>query len=123
MKELNQAKNQIEAIESVLGYITRIRKNRIIIEEFYFKHNYTEMQKEVYHLFEGIVWIEYAMTEMQIPFHKEEKDKYFNGISEAIERNDWLTVIDFISYGLVQYLRLLEQSLDYKYKSLIGGNQ
>jgi hypothetical protein len=121
MKEMNQAKNQIEAIESIQGYIERIRKNRVVIEEYYFKRDYNEMQREIHHLFEGIVWIEYAVTEMQIPFHKEEKDKYFNGISEAIELNDWLTVIDFISYGLMQYLRLIEETLAVKYNALTGG--
>jgi hypothetical protein len=123
MEEMSQMNNQIEAIESILGYIERIRKNRIVIEDYYFKHNYVEMQKEVYHLFEGIIWIEFAITEMQIPFHKEEKDKYFNGVSDAIELNDWLTVIDFMSYGLMQYLRLLEETLAIKYNSLTGGNR
>jgi hypothetical protein len=121
MEELSQAKEQIEAIESILSYIERIKKNRLVIEQYYFKQNYAEMQKEIFHLFEGILWVEYAVNEMQIPFHKQEKDKYFNGISEAIEHNDWLTVIDFVSYGLVQYLRLLEQTLNDKYNLFTGG--
>jgi hypothetical protein len=120
-EEISQARNQLEAIESILSYIERIKQNRMVIEQYYFKQNYAEMQKEIFHLFEGVLWIEYAVNEMQIPFHKELKDKYFNGVSEAIERNDWLTVIDFLSYGLMQYLRLLEKTLEDKLKSLAGG--
>jgi hypothetical protein len=123
MEELNQAKKEIEAIESILSYIDRIRKNREVIEEHYFANKHDEMQKEIYHLFEGIVWIEFAAAEMRIPNHKEQKDQLFNGISEAMEAKDWLTVIDFISYGLMRYLRLLEESLVEKHISIKGGKQ
>jgi hypothetical protein len=123
MKELNQANKEIEAIESILSYIERIRRNREVIEEHYFANKLSEMQQEIYHLFEGIVWIEFAAAEMQIPNHKEQKDQLFNGIGEAMEAKDWLTVIDFFSYGLMRYLRLLEESLIEKHISIKGEKQ
>jgi hypothetical protein len=123
MQEINQAKKEIEALESILNYIERIRRNREVIEEHYFTDKYGLMQQEIFYLFEGILWIEYAMIEMKIPFHKELKDQLFNGVSEAMEAKDWLTVIDFISYGFMQYLRLLEESLTEKYVSITGGRQ
>jgi hypothetical protein len=123
MQEINQVKKEIEAIESILVYIERIRRNRDVIEQYYFANRHDAMQHEIFRLFEGVVWIEFAMIEMKLPFHKEQKDQLFNGISEALEAKDWLTVIDFISYDLMQYLRLLEETLTAKYVLITGGKQ
>jgi hypothetical protein len=120
---MNRSTDKLEAIGSILDYIERIRRNREIIEGYYLSNQLDKMQKEIYNLFEGIIWIEYAVIELKIPFHKGKKDKLFYGISEAMEMLDWLTVIDFISYDFMEYLQLLEQSLTDKYTSIIGGSR
>ncbi|MFD0696249.1 hypothetical protein ACFQZT_19470 [Paenibacillus sp. GCM10027628] len=112
--------NTIEMIEEILIYINRARKNRDIIEQYYFEQKFEAAKIELDNLFEGVVWIEYAGLQLGIPNSISLKDPLFDGIKEALEKDDWLTLIDFISYQYKRYLDIIEITYWDKYNEMKG---
>lgn len=115
-----ETKQQIEVIISVLEYLNQLENNRNVVETHYFNQEFNLVNEQINALMNGIAWIEYTVVLLKMNMDADEKNRLFTGVAEAIEQQDWLTILDFLSYPLVQYINLIRSAFTKKYVELTG---
>ncbi|MCY9692359.1 hypothetical protein [Paenibacillus alginolyticus] len=116
----DEKQKKLEVIVSVLEYLQQIEKNRYLVEKCYFESDTPSAKQHFQELMNGFVWIEYTVALLDMNIDPDEKNRLFVGVAEAIEMDDWLTLMDFLSYPLVRYIELTREAFLKTYSEING---
>lgn len=102
-----------EIVETVIGYIERMKKHLPDIIKAYRKDDIQEAADQMIDLSDGLIWLEEALR--HIPAVEEmshaELKRIYREFIEAFEYKDYLLLADLLEYELIPMVEKLQTSL------------
>jgi hypothetical protein len=112
---------KLELIQSVFDYLNQIERNRFMLEKLYLENKTDEFMDHWASLMNGVAWLEYTVMLLEIQMDIDKKNRLFEGVSEAVNDVDMITIVDFIAYPLVEYIHMTREAFEFESVNMIGG--